>query len=111
VSDAIFKTKSGQSTFFLPARELQKGSLVVADDGQTLLEVVTTPERHETDTIVELHAGDAVLCVTKDHRIPRLLEKSGQRHEVQAAELKNRQPCLCQRCSHRALQHPTEDVC
>jgi len=89
MSDSIFKTMSGQSTFFLPAHELQKGSIVVADDGQTLLEVAAVPETHETDKVIELQAGDATLSVTRDHRIPvAKKEQAGKRSEVQASELK-----------------------
>lgn len=88
VSDAIFKTMSGQSVFFLPAVALRKGSRVMADDGCTMLEVVAEPEPYKTDTIIELYTESATLSVTKDHRIPIVSQDNGEQREARAAELK-----------------------
>jgi len=87
MKEAIFKTKSGDTEFFLYAHELKKGSHVMAEDG-TIVEVAAVPELREVDKIVNLHAGSAFLTVTPDHRIPMLKEITGGRCDMIAASLK-----------------------
>ncbi|CAE7751050.1 unnamed protein product [Symbiodinium sp. CCMP2592] len=67
--DAIFKTRSYGTDFFLMGRDLKKGSQVVAGDDASILEVAKTPEICEASEVVELQAGDAVLRVTPDHLV------------------------------------------
>jgi len=88
MSDAVFKTKSGQSIFLLPLNALRKGSHVLADDGDTILEVAAIPESHKADSVIDLRAGSATLSVTKDHRIPSVNINTGETFDVRAAELK-----------------------
>ncbi|CAE7541360.1 unnamed protein product [Symbiodinium sp. CCMP2592] len=67
--DAIFKTRSGRIEHFLKGRDLQKGSQVVAGDGETLLEVALPPEICLATEVVDLQAGGAMLRVTPDHPV------------------------------------------
>ena len=67
--DAIFKTRSYGTDFFLMGRDLKKGSQVLAGDDVSILEVAKTPEICEASEVVELQAGDAVLRVTPDHLV------------------------------------------
>ena len=70
MSDAIFKTCSGDANFYLMGKNLKKGSQVVAGDGKTLLEVAASPEICPATEVVDLHAaGGATLCVTPDHPV------------------------------------------
>ena len=67
--DAIFKTRSGDTVHFLPARELMKGSQVVAGDDDTILEVAEAPKVCKATETVQLQAGAASLQVTRDHLV------------------------------------------
>jgi len=88
MKEAIFKTTSGDTEFFLYAHELTKGSRVMAADGKTTVEVAAVPELREVDRVVDLQAGSALLSVTPDHRIPMLEEAGGESCDVDAASLK-----------------------
>jgi hypothetical protein len=85
--DTVFKTVSGENVFYLPAQELQKGSQVLADDDKTIVEIVNVPELYESDRTIELSAGDALLRVTPDHRIPAFQETGGELCDIQASNL------------------------
>merc|ERR1740121_1198608 len=71
MSDALFKKVENGQELFVEARNLVEGSLVRAADGK-ILKVADSPERHDTGTIVVLHAGGAQLSVTPNHRVPVL---------------------------------------
>jgi len=85
--DTMLKTVSGESVLYLPAQGLQKGSQIMADDDKTIVEIVNVPELHESDRFIELSAGDAVLRVTPDHRIPAFQDAGGELCEIQASDL------------------------
>jgi len=80
MSDAIFKTCSGDTNFYLMGKNLKKGSQVVAGDGKTLLEVAASPEICPATEVVNLQAGGATLRVTPDHprASPRCKRRAGQ---------------------------------
>ena len=63
---AVGTAPSGNATIVCLERE----SHVFADDNQTILEIARTPQRRETDVIIELRSKDAMLPVTQDHRVP-----------------------------------------
>ena len=67
--DAIFKTRSCSTDFFLMGRDLKKGSQVVAGDDATILEVAANPELCRATEVVDLQAGAANLRVTPDHLV------------------------------------------
>ncbi|CAE7190860.1 unnamed protein product, partial [Symbiodinium sp. CCMP2456] len=67
--DAIFKTRSGSIEHFLRGRDLQKGSQVVAGDGETMVEVCEVPVLWQAKGFVRLQAGAAMLEVTADHPV------------------------------------------
>jgi len=58
----------GQSIFFLSGSDLVRGSLVVAADGITVLEVKDI-EKYFANEIMELEAGDFKMKVTPSHRV------------------------------------------
>lgn len=86
-SNSMFKTLSGDTEYFLKVEHLRKGSHVLADDGETVLEVLHNPQQFETDRLVELCTDAATLYVTPDHRVP-VPDGSGASHDVLAQELK-----------------------
>lgn len=90
MSDAIFKKKSGDDTDtgFVSASKLEKGCIVVAADGNTPMMVSQMPKIYNTNRIVELRAGCAVLSVTRDHRFPMLDSVLSERREAKAIELR-----------------------
>ena len=67
--DAIFKTRSCSTDFFLMGRDLKKGSQVVAGDDATILEVAANPQLCRATEVVDLQAGAANLRVTPDHLV------------------------------------------
>ena len=67
--DTIFKTRSGGIEHFLRGRDLQKGSRVVAGDGETMVEVCEAPVLSQAKGFVRLQAGAAMLEVTADHPV------------------------------------------
>ena len=69
MSDAIFKTCSGNTEYYLMGRDLKKGSQVMAGDGETILEVAAPPEICPATEVVSLQAGGATLRVTPDHPV------------------------------------------
>ena len=69
MADAIFKTRSSGVDFFLMGRDLQKGSQVVAGDGETILEVCEAPVLSQAKGFVRLQAGAAMLEVTPEHPV------------------------------------------
>ena len=75
--DAIFKTRSYGTDFFLMGRDLKKGSQVVAGDDTSILEVAKTPEICDASEVVELQAGAATLQVTPDHLV-RVADPKGE---------------------------------
>ncbi|CAK9107471.1 unnamed protein product [Durusdinium trenchii] len=78
--DALFKTPSGQ---FLSGADLYKGSQILAADWTTVLQVALPPEKQAARATLLLHAQEAKLQVTPDHRVVL-----GNGHLVAAAELK-----------------------
>ena len=86
--DAIFKTRSYGTDFFLMGRDLQKGSQVVAGDDATILTVAKTPEICEATEVVDLHAGAATLQVTPDHLVQVFDAKGGSDDYLPAGALK-----------------------
>ena len=54
--------------FFLCAKDLQKGSEVIAADGQTKLKV-SDIRNTKTNKVTELHIGGMILKITSDHRV------------------------------------------
>ena len=78
--DAIFKTRSYGTDFFLMGRDLKKGSQVVAGDDTSILEVAKTPEICDASEVVELQAGAATLQVTPDHLV-RVADPKGEAEE------------------------------
>ncbi|OLP98048.1 hypothetical protein AK812_SmicGene19539 [Symbiodinium microadriaticum] len=73
--DAIFKTRSCGTYFFLMGRDLWKGSQVVAGDDASILEVAKTSEICDA-TNGDLKAGAATLHFTPDH-LAQPAEESG----------------------------------
>ena len=67
--DAIFKTRSGGIEHFLRGRDLQKGSRVVAEDGETMVEVCEVPVLSQAQGFVRLQAEGAMLEVTAEHPV------------------------------------------
>lgn len=87
MSNALFRTISDQTEFYLSGDKLVKGSRVLADDCKTILEVVCKPEQFEVNKVIKLQAGDATLFVTPDHRVPVLRGPSGEPCDVQAQDI------------------------
>lgn len=87
MTNALFRTTSGHAEFFVSGDQLVKGSQVLADDGQTILEVARNPEQFAVHKVFELHAGDASLFVTPDHRVPVVRSNAEQPSDVQAQDL------------------------
>ena len=87
--DAIFKTRSYGTDFFLMGRDLKKGSQVVAGDDKTILEVATNPELCHATEVVDLLAGAATLRVTPDHlvQVPDAAGGSGKNRYLPAGKL------------------------
>ena len=73
--DAIFKCRMD---VLREGRDLQKGSQVLAGDGETVLEVVEIKEARTTE-VVDLKAAGATLPVTPDHpvQVPRCMWQGG----------------------------------
>ena len=86
--DAIFKTRSYGTDFFLMGRDLKKGSQVVAGDDATVLTVTSTPEICDATEIVDLQAGAATLQVTPDHWVQVFDAKGGSDDYLPAGALK-----------------------
>ncbi|CAE7517373.1 unnamed protein product [Symbiodinium natans] len=87
--NAIFKTRSYGTDFFLMGRDLKKGSQVVAGDDATILEVAANPELCRATEVVDLQAGAANLRVTPDHlvQVPDATGDSGTNLYVPAGKL------------------------
>jgi hypothetical protein len=65
----LFKTESGGSCFFIAGRDLRVGSLVLAADDQTLLEVVRIVPQ-QTEALIELCTDEtAPFKTTASHRV------------------------------------------
>ena len=67
--NAIFKTRSCGIEHFLRGRDLQKGSQVVAGDGETMVEVCEAPVLWQAEGFVRLQAGAVMLEVTAEHPV------------------------------------------
>ena len=63
--EAVFKNRSS----VVAGRDLQKGSQVVAADGESIMDVVEISKEHRKTELVSLEAGDASLQVTHDHLV------------------------------------------
>ncbi|CAE7749824.1 unnamed protein product [Symbiodinium sp. CCMP2592] len=85
--DAIFKSRMD---FFCQGKDLQKGSQVVAGDGETILEVVEISKESQATNVVDLQAGQATLRVTPDHpvQVPDEGGNSGRPLYMPAGKLK-----------------------
>ena len=82
---AVGTAPSGNATVVCLERE----SHVFADDNQTILEIARTPQRHETDVIIELRSKDAMLPVTQDHRVPGCERADGVSHDRKSSRPRN----------------------
>jgi len=69
MKDALFKKVTNGEEFYVEARTLVEGSLVRAADGKTIY-VAEPPRQHQTDILIWLHAADAKLPLTPNHRVP-----------------------------------------
>jgi hypothetical protein len=68
LADMLFHVQA-EPPRFVAARDLSRGSLVIAADGETILEVTSIKEE-QTQTVVELHAeGAAPFKTTASHRV------------------------------------------
>lgn len=89
--NTMFRMTRGHAEFFLSGEQLVKGSQVLADDCQTILEVARNPEQVDVNEVLELRAGDTSLFVTSDHRVPVLranTERTAEQScDVQAKDL------------------------
>ena len=85
--DAIFKSRMD---VFREGSDLQKGSQVLAGDGETVLEVVEISKEARTTEVVDLQAGAATLRVTPDHpvQVPDEGGKAGRHLYMPAGKLK-----------------------
>ena len=85
--DAIFKCRMD---VFREGSDLQKGSQVLAGDGETVLEVVEISKEARTKKVVDLQAGAATLRVTPDHpvQVPDENGQAGCRLYMPAGKLK-----------------------
>ena len=85
--DAIFKSRMD---VFREGSDLQKGSQVLAGDGETVLEVVEISKGARTTEVVDLQAGAATLRVTPDHpvQVPDEGGKAGRHLYMPAGKLK-----------------------
>ena len=98
---AVGTAPSGNATIVCLERE----SHVFADDNQTILEIARTPQRRETDVIIELRSKDAMLPVTQDHRVPGCGRADGVSRDIEAEDLRkgdcvfvNRRPTQLTSC-------------
>jgi len=98
---AVGTAPSGNATVVCLERE----SHVFADDNQTILEIARTPQRRETDVIIELRSQDAMLPVTQDHRVPGCGRADGVSRDIEAEDLRkgdcvfvNRRPTQLTSC-------------
>ncbi|CAE7592067.1 unnamed protein product [Symbiodinium natans] len=69
MSDAIFKSPNMDSNDLCRGIDLQKGSQVLALDGETVLEVVEISQEGQATEVVDLQAGLATLRVISDHPV------------------------------------------
>ncbi|CAE7541842.1 unnamed protein product [Symbiodinium sp. CCMP2592] len=85
--DAIFRSRMD---VFREGSDLQKGSQVLAGDGETVLEVVEISKEARTRKVVDLQAGAATLRVTPDHpvQVPDAHDKAGCPRFIPAGKLK-----------------------
>ena len=67
--DTLFKKVTDFEEFYVEAQTLVEGSIVRAADGKKV-KVGDPPRQHETDMVILLHAGDAKLPLTPNHRVP-----------------------------------------
>lgn len=84
LADVTFKPVTGGRA--LQASELSKGCRLLAQDGQTVLEVLDDPEEAFTSEVLELWAGDVILQVVPDHSIS-VVEGIKKASELRAGDL------------------------
>eukprot|EP00435_Cladocopium_sp_Y103_P056356 s571_g19.t1 len=71
--DAHFKVFTSDGPVLAPASMLHQGARVQSASGK-VVEVVSPPEQHQVDSVIELKAGTASLVVSPDHRVDSVIE-------------------------------------